>query len=54
MTGGGLRSQNVLGSVKMDLTFSYALAGWEDSAHDGSVFRNALELGLKIVLSRGR
>jgi hypothetical protein len=32
---------NVLASCNFDLTFSYILAGWEGSAHDGRVFKDA-------------
>jgi hypothetical protein len=39
-------SQNVLAVVNFDLTFSYVLAGWEGSAHDGQVIRDALGKGL--------
>jgi hypothetical protein len=39
-------SQNVLGVVNFDMTFSYVLAGWEGSAHDGRVLADALEKGL--------
>ena len=42
----GWMSQNVLGVVNFDLTFSYILAGWEGSAHDGDVIRDALGKGL--------
>lgn len=38
----GTVSQNVLGVINFDLTFSYCLAGWEGSAHDGQVFNDAL------------
>jgi hypothetical protein len=34
-------SQNVLGVVNFDMTFQYILAGWEGSAHDGRVLRDA-------------
>ena len=39
-------STNVLGVVNFDLTFSYVLAGWEGSAHDADVLRDALSKGL--------
>jgi hypothetical protein len=38
-------SQNVLAVVNFDLTFSYVLAGWEGSAHDGQVLQDALSKG---------
>ena len=39
-------SQNVLGVCNFDLTFSYALTGWEGSAHDGKVLNDAKTKGL--------
>jgi hypothetical protein len=39
-------SQNVLAVVNFDMTFSYVLAGWEGSAHDGQVIEDALSKGL--------
>jgi hypothetical protein len=44
----GYLSQNVLGVVNFDLTFQFALTGWEGSAHDGKVLRNGLVKGLRI------
>lgn len=38
----GFISQNVLAVANFDMTFSYCLAGWEGSAHDGRVFQDAL------------
>jgi hypothetical protein len=38
-------TQNVLGVVDFDLNFRYVLAGWEGSAHDSLVIRNAVERG---------
>ena len=38
-------SQNVLGAVNFDMTFSYVLAGWEGSAHDGRVLEDARAKG---------
>ena len=40
-------SQNVLGVCNFDLTFSYCLAGWEGSAHDGQVLADAVSKGCK-------
>lgn len=37
---GGI-TQNVLMACTFDLRFSYVLAGWEGSAHDGRVFEDA-------------
>jgi hypothetical protein len=42
----GFISQNVLAVVNFDLTFSYVLAGWEGSAHDGGVLEDAVYKGL--------
>ena len=39
-------SQNVLGVIRFDMTWSYVLAGWEGCAHDGKVLEDALEKGL--------
>jgi hypothetical protein len=44
----GFLSQNVLGVVNFDLTFQFALTGWEGTAHDGKVLRDALTKGFKI------
>ena len=40
-------TQNVLGVVDFDLNFRYVLAGWEGSAHDSLVIRNAVERGFR-------
>jgi hypothetical protein len=42
----GTLTQNVLAVVNFDMTFSYVLAGWEGSAHDGKVLADALHKGL--------
>ena len=41
-------AQNVLAVANFDLTFSYALTGWEGSAHDGKVLADAKTKGLII------
>ncbi|XP_020266423.1 protein ALP1-like [Asparagus officinalis] len=43
-------TQNVLGAIDFDLKFTYVLAGWEGSAHDALVLKDAIERpnGLKI------
>ena len=38
----GQLSQNVLAVCDFDMNFTYVLAGWEGSAHDGSVLRDAM------------
>jgi len=39
-------SQNVLGVIRFNMIWSYVLAGWEGSAHDGKVLADALCKGL--------
>jgi len=43
-------TQNVLAAATFDLKFTYALASWEESAHDSCVLNDALsrQRGLKI------
>nr|XP_025877635.1 protein ALP1-like isoform X2 [Oryza sativa Japonica Group] len=36
-------TQNVMAAVDFDLRFTYVLAGWEGTAHDAVVLRDALE-----------
>ena len=36
-------SQNVLAAVDFDGRFTYVLAGWEGTAHDATVLKDALE-----------
>jgi hypothetical protein len=48
----GFTSQNVLGVVNFDMTFSYILAGWEGCAHDGRVLADAKTKGM--LLPRGK
>ena len=45
-------SQNLLAVSNFDMTFSYALAGWEGSAHDGRVFEDAKMKGLPLFNGR--
>ena len=42
-------SQNVLGVANFDLTFAYALYGWEGSAHDSRVLNDAVAKGLPLI-----
>ena len=37
----GHLSQNVLAACNFEMEFTYILAGWEGSAHDGAVYRSA-------------
>jgi DDE superfamily endonuclease len=41
-------SQNVLGVCDFDMLFTYCLAGWEGSAHDGCIFADAAVKGLTL------
>ena len=36
-------SQNVMVAVDFDLRFTYVVAGWEGTAHDALILRDALE-----------
>jgi hypothetical protein len=42
----------VLGVINFDLTFQYALTGWEGSTHDGKVFQDVLTKGLNIPVGK--
>jgi hypothetical protein len=41
-------TQNVLACCDFDMRFTYVLVGWEGSAHDGRLYRDALTKGLLI------
>jgi hypothetical protein len=41
----GFHSQNVLAVVGFDMCFTFVLAGWEGSAHDGRVLQDAMTKG---------
>lgn len=45
----GVISQNVLAVADFDLTFTYALTGWEGSAHDGRVLNDSKTKGFPSV-----
>ena len=36
-------TQNVMAAVDFDLRFTCVIAGWEGTAHDASILRDALE-----------
>ena len=42
----GFHSQNVLAACSFDLRFTFVYPGWEGSAHDSTVFKDALAKGL--------
>jgi hypothetical protein len=44
----GTLSQNNLGAVTFDMTFVFVHAGWEGSAHDGRVLRDAFTKGFLV------
>ena len=45
-------SQNVLAVGNFDLTFAYALFGWEGSAHDARVYDDAKLRGLPLIIGK--
>lgn len=48
-------SQNVLVACTFDMKFTYVLAGWEGSAHDGRLLRSAiLRQGTKLTVPIGK
>lgn len=48
-------SQNVLVACTFDMKFTYVLAGWEGSAHDGRLLRSAiLRQGHKLTVPLGK
>ncbi|CAN1140404.1 hypothetical protein LINPERPRIM_LOCUS24812 [Linum perenne] len=46
-------AMNVLGVCNSDMEFIYTLAGWEGSAHDGRVLRDALIRPNGLKVSKG-
>jgi hypothetical protein len=36
-------TQNIMAAVDFDLRFTFVTAGWEGTAHDASILRDALE-----------
>jgi hypothetical protein len=36
-------TQNVMAAVDFDLRFTFVMAGWEGTAHDALILRDALE-----------
>ncbi len=44
----GILSQNMLGVVAFDMRFVFVLAGWEGSAHDGRVLKDAFTKGFSV------
>ncbi|CAN1836537.1 Protein ALP1-like [Linum perenne] len=49
----GTLAMNVLGVCNPDMEFIYTLAGWEGSAHDGRVLRDALIRPNGLKVSKG-
>ncbi|CAN1140409.1 hypothetical protein LINPERPRIM_LOCUS24813 [Linum perenne] len=49
----GTLAMNVLGVCNSDVEFIYTLAGWEGSAHDGRVLRDALIRPNGLKVSKG-
>ncbi|XP_021737717.1 protein ALP1-like [Chenopodium quinoa] len=50
----GYPSQNVLAACTFDLKFTYVLVGWEGSASDSRVFKNALSREDKLIIPQGK
>ena len=48
----GFLAQNVMGAVDFNMSFLYVLPGWEGSAHDSRVLRDALEKGFTVPPGR--
>ena len=49
----GTLSQNVFAACELDnLLFSYVLAGWEGSAHDGAVLEAAFDTGFSVPVGK--
>jgi hypothetical protein len=46
-------TQNVMAAVDFDLRFTYVLAGWEGTAHDAVVLRDALERENGLLVPQG-
>ncbi len=47
-------TQNVMAAVDFDLRFTYVLAGWEGTAHDALVLRDALERANGLRVPQGK
>ena len=47
-------TQNVMAAVDFDLKFTYVLAGWEGSAHDALILRDAVERNDGLSLPPGK
>uniref|UniRef100_J3KYY1 WRKY domain-containing protein n=1 Tax=Oryza brachyantha TaxID=4533 RepID=J3KYY1_ORYBR len=47
-------TQNVMAAVDFDLRFTYILAGWEETAHDAVVLRDALDRENGLVVPQGK
>ena len=47
-------TQNVLAAVDFDLKFTYALAGWEGSAHDATILADAIERNDGFIVPEGK
>uniref|UniRef100_J3LGS7 DDE Tnp4 domain-containing protein n=1 Tax=Oryza brachyantha TaxID=4533 RepID=J3LGS7_ORYBR len=47
-------TQNVMAALDFDLRFTYVLAGWEGTAHDAVVLRDALDRENGLVVPQGK
>lgn len=50
----GVIAVNVLGACTQDMLFTYVLSGWEGSAADGRILRDAIARRNGLVVPRGK
>ena len=46
-------TQNVMAACSFDLKFTYVLAGWEGTASDSRIIKNALSREDKLIIPEG-
>ena len=47
-------TQNVLAACDFDMRFTYVLPGWEGTASDSRIIKNALSREDKLIIPRGK
>jgi len=50
----GYTTQNVLAAYSFDLKFTYVLSGWEGTASDSRILKNALTRNDNLKISQGK
>ena len=50
----GYTTQNVLAACSFDLKFTYVLLGWERTASDSRIIKNALTKNDNLKISQGK